>query len=402
MITLQTNPAPRFATALESECRVARPLRVLTLTPFYPSIEDPTRGGFVAEPLGHLLQFGVTVQVVAAQPSYRGRAHSLNSEISSSWMPYLCVPGNLGLPTAGRFLAASLMRSVLKTHGSQFFDLIHAHSALPCGLAAARLSKKWGLPFVVTVHGLDAFSTRQAGGLIGEWCRIVSEQVYRSARAVICISERVRDRVAGVAANAVVVHNGVDEEMFSPGMESRPPLIVLSVGNLIPIKGHALLLRALARVPRNGFGWSLEIFGDGPEREKLVATARNLGIADRVHFLGRQSRENIAAAMQRCAVFALASGYEGLGCVYLEAMSSGKPAIGCRGQGIAEIIQHGRNGLLISPGNEVELSASLKALLENEDLRKRLGAAARASILQRFTLRHQSQQLAGVYRECIQ
>jgi len=156
----------------------------------------------------------------------------------------------------------------------------------------------------------------------------------------------------------------------------------------------------LARASRTDSRWSLEILGDGPEREKLVGMARDLGIADRVRFLGRRSREEVAAAMQRCAVFVLPSEYEGLGCVYLEAMSSGKPTVGCRGQGIDEIIHHGENGLLISPGNETELSDSLNGLLENEDFRKRVGAAARETVLQRHKLHHQSQQLAAIYREC--
>jgi teichuronic acid biosynthesis glycosyltransferase TuaC len=372
------------------------PLRVLTLTPFYPSIEDPTQGGFVAEPLSQMEHLGITSEVIAAQPFYRGHAHPLNSQIASTWKQYLSFPGNLGLPMAGKFLAAGLMRTILKWHRTRPFDLIHAHAALPCGQTAALLSSRLGLPFVVTVHGLDAFSTRQAGSTVGEWCRRASERVFRSARCVICISEKVRERIAHVSANAVVVYNGVDEEMFSPGAESLPVPIVLSVGNLIPTKGHALLLRALARVSS---AWSLEIIGDGPEHEKLVAMAHDLRIAERVRFLGRQRRETVATAMRRCAVFALPSSYEGLGCVYLEAMSSAKPAIGCHGQGIDEIIQHGTNGWLISPANEMELSGVLRELLEDQDLRKRVGAIARATILQRHTLRHQSRQLAEIYRE---
>jgi len=96
----------------------------------------------------------------------------------------------------------------------------------------------------------------------------------------------------------------------------------------------------------------------------------------------------------------LPSSYEGLGCVYLEAMSSGKPAIGCRGQGIDEIIEHGRNGLLISPGNQAELAESLRVILLNEDFGCRIGRAARDTVLQGYTLQHQAQRLAQLYREC--
>jgi len=106
--------------------------------------------------------------------------------------------------------------------------------------------------------------------------------------------------------------------------------------------------------------------------------------------------------MRHCAVFALPSHYEGLGCVYLEAMACAKPAIGCHSQGISEIIDHGKNGFLVEPGSEAELSDLLAMLLRNGELRRRTGVCARESILQNHTLGHQAQQLAQVYRESAQ
>jgi teichuronic acid biosynthesis glycosyltransferase TuaC len=83
-------------------------------------------------------------------------------------------------------------------------------------------------------------------------------------------------------------------------------------------------------------------------------------------------------------------------------MASGKPAIGCRGQGIDEIIEDGKNGFLISPGSESELAEYMRVLLLNEDFRRRIGAAARETVLQHHTLDHQARSLAQVYRECVQ
>jgi glycosyltransferase involved in cell wall biosynthesis len=90
-----------------------------------------------------------------------------------------------------------------------------------------------------------------------------------------------------------------------------------------------------------------------------------------------------------------------LGCVYLEAMASGKPAIGCHGQGIDEIIEHGRNGLLVSPGDEAELCDALGMILGNQPLCRRMGKSAYETVLSRHTLTHQAAQLAKVYRECV-
>lgn len=265
------------------------------------------------------------------------------------------------------------------------------------------LSAELGLPYVVSVHGLDAFSTEQVKGRASEWCRRISQRVYRSSRRVICVSERVREQVlegTGPGCRTSVVYNGVDPELFSPGIEpaSGGPMI-LSVGNLIPIKGHEVLIRAVASLASGFPAVTLDIIGRGPEQSRLQQLGQTLGIGNRVRFLGVQSRQQVAAAMRRCTVFALPSRYEGLGCVYLEAMSVGKAVIGCRGQGIAEIVQQGSNGFLVGPDNEKELTLALAMLLRDEPLRRNLGAAARDTILERFTLAHQAESLARIYRE---
>lgn len=379
----------------------ARRLRVLTITPFYPAAEDDSQGSFIAEPLRAIEHQGVSNCVIVVHPFYRARASASARSISSASRRYFSIPGNPGLALAGDFLALSLARHVRSLHAQQPFGLIHAHGALPCGRAAALLSNKLRVPFVVSVHGLDAYGERQGGPFWGKWCRRKSASVYRAARAVICISQKVSDQVARYSGTSpVVVHNGVDANCFSVAAESSP-LTVLSVGNLIPIKGHELLLRAFAQASASARGSRLEIIGDGPERGRLERLAATLGISGQVRFLGRQSRGAVADAMKRCAVFALPSSFEGLGCVYLEAMSSGKPAIGCTGQGIGDIIENGRNGMLITPGSLEELASVLRTLLVNYDLRARLGSAARATILQSHTLEHQAAQLAELYRECV-
>jgi glycosyltransferase involved in cell wall biosynthesis len=105
--------------------------------------------------------------------------------------------------------------------------------------------------------------------------------------------------------------------------------------------------------------------------------------------------------MRRCSVFVLPSGNEGLGCVYLEAMSCGKPVIGCLGQGIAEVIEQGRNGWLIPVDGLAQLEQGLSALLASPELCARIGTAARQTILEKLTLSHQAQQLAKIYRQAI-
>ena len=376
-----------------------RALRVLTVTPFYPSQQNPASGCFIAEPLLEMKTHAVETDIIAVQPFYRDGARAISAEVSAKWHKYFSFPGNFGLPFTGTFAARSLIGQLREMHSQHAFHLIHAHSALPCGAAAMSLSQRLGIPFVVTVHGLDAYSTRQAGPVVGRWCESISKRVYESASAVICISDKVRGQVAQAAdARTVVVYNGVDTSLFSPGPELSP-LRILSVGNLILSKGHATLLQAFARIQPANADCAVEIIGAGPQRNELRHLAAKLGIADRVRFLGRQTRDEVAEAMRRCAVFALPSSYEGLGCVYLEAMASGKPAIGCKGQGIDEIVESGKNGFLVAPESESELAETLIQLLRDKRLRQALGMSAREAVLKRHSIARQAAELAEVYRE---
>lgn len=381
-----------------------RQLHVLTLTPFYPTEEDDSAGGFISEPLDGLAQLGITNTIFAIQPFYRPRARARQDRTRERWFRYFSLPGGFGLPTAGAFAFARLVSQVRLLHRSRPIDLIHAHAPLPCGHVAMLLKSELGLPYVVTIHGLDAFSTNQVQGRAGNWCRRISQRVYRSSERVICISEHVREKLlegTGRSCRTSVVYNGVDPQLFSPGEDSAADsFTVLSVGNLIPVKGHDVLLRAVSALAGEFQTLKLEIIGEGSERTRLEILSKQLAIRERVHFLGRQSRQQVAAAMRRCAVFALPSKYEGLGCVYLEAMSVGKPVIGCRGQGIAEVIQHGSNGFLVGTDNERELSLALAMLLRDGNQRRNLGGAARDTVLDRFTLAHQAQNLARIYSEC--
>ena len=160
-------------------------------------------------------------------------------------------------------------------------------------------------------------------------------------------------------------------------------------------------MRAVRQLEESFPQLSCRIIGDGRGRAQFEALARALGIARRVRFEGRKSRAEVADAMRACSVFVLPSRYEGLGCVYLEAMACGKPVIACRGQGIDEIIQHDKNGWLIPVDGLEELAQGLSTLLRSPDLCSRLGTAARATVLNGLTLSHQARRLAQIYGDAV-
>ena len=376
-------------------------MNILTLTPFFPNPLDQAQGCFVSEPLAALSKIGVEGTVLLAQPFYRAATRPISDAVAAELVRYWSLPGGWGLSSAGAFLFASSLQRVRRLHSGKKIDAIHAHGPLPCGHAAMLLAAELKIPYVVSVHGLDAYATNQVPGMAGQWCRRVSERVYRLASRVICVSQHVAEKVlaGGPRIPTSVVYNGVDPELFFPGNQPAPPPTILSIGNLIPVKGHATLLRAFAAIASQYPDLHLDFVGDGRERERLVALARELRVDQRVRFLGRKSRTEVAKLLRDSVLFALPSKYEGLGCVYLEAMSSGKVAIGCRGQGIEEIIRHGFDGWLVSPENVQELSGALSTLLSNVALRDSIEMHARQTVLQRLTLTHQALQLREIYEE---
>lgn len=400
--------SPASCESLDTPDRRATPsantrLHVLTLTPFFPTQDDDAAGCFVAEPLRWLDLAGIKNTVLAVRPIYRSRVRRNDAVLPAAWIRYLALPGGIGLSTSGRSLYAAVRASVRKLHAQNPLTLIHAHAALPCGHAALLLSRELGIPFVVSVHGRDAFSDRQVTGFAGRWCREISRRVYAGASRVICVSDTVRREViAAVECRTSVVYNGADPNLFLPDPvnEVSEP-IVLSIGNLIAVKGHATLLHAIARL-RSDRPVRCQIIGSGPEHTRLAQLAFQLGLGSSVEFLGRRSREDVALALRRCSIFALPSTYEGLGCVYLEAMASGKPVIACTGQGIAEIIETGKNGWLVAPHNPNELTGALQKLLSDSNLRTRLGLAGRHTVMESLTLEHQAKRLASIYQECVQ
>jgi glycosyltransferase involved in cell wall biosynthesis len=386
-------------------------LHVLTLTPFFPSAGDEVSGCFIAESNQHLEEFGVRSSVIAVSPIHYP-SKKPNPSTPADWVRYPQIPGNVGLSSAGRWLYARLLAEVPRLHRKRPIDLIHAHAALPCGHAATLLSRHLNIPFVVTLHGLDVFNTCFLGGAPAECRRRASIHVYRAARTVICISQKVQQLLRDGMQDDVrgtIVYNGTDTNFFSPAPTVTPPLQekeILIVGNLLVGKGHELVLRALTQLRGSFPKLRCRMIGEGPDRARFEALARELGIAQRVQFEGRKSRAEVADAMRACSVFVLPSRYEGLGCAYLEAMACGKPVVACRGQGIDEIIEHKENGWLI-PGWALpidgldELVQGLSTLLQSPDLCARLGASARETILNGLTLYHQAQRLAQIYSEAI-
>ena len=391
---------PRVLVSPNESGRRRNDLHVLTLTPFYPSAGDEVSGCFVAESLEQLRHEGVDSTVIAVSTLHHSR-NVPDPRKPAEWVRYAQFPGNAGLASAGFLLYMRLKARVWRLHERCRVDLIHAHAALPCGDAASLLARQLGIPFVVSVHGLDAFNTCFVDGVLSGWRRKASCDVYAKAKSVVCVSEKVQQVVRTGMGNNVrtmVVYNGTNTQLFSPHPAvEREEAGILTVGNLLRSKGQELVLQASDKLRHSYPSLHCQFIGDGHDRPWLTELARRLGIEDRVKFVGRRSRVEVAEAMRRCAVFVLPSNSEALGCVYLEAMASGVPAVACRGQGIDEIICHQKNGWLIGKDNLEELTQGLSALLQSPRMRAEIGAEARRTILAGLTMSDQARQMRALY-----
>jgi glycosyltransferase involved in cell wall biosynthesis len=188
--------------------------------------------------------------------------------------------------------------------------------------------------------------------------------------------ETYRNALRSDAVRLERIPNGIPPTRVPPAaLEAK---VAIAAGRLSSQKGFDLLIEAFGLVAARHPDWQLRIFGVGTERAKLAAQIEKLGLAGRVQLKGttRQMDEQLAAA----SVYVLSSRFEGLPMVLLEAITVGLPAVAfdCP-TGPAEIIEHGRNGLLVPPEDVAALAAGICKLIENPDERRAMGAAARES-----------------------
>jgi glycosyltransferase involved in cell wall biosynthesis len=176
--------------------------------------------------------------------------------------------------------------------------------------------------------------------------------------------------------------------------QAEGKFVVLTVAFLIPEKGIDVLLRALPELPPEVVVW---VAGAGPERGRLEALAREGNVLERVCFLG--SQQHVEPFMQAADCFVCPSLWaEAAGLVNLESQASGLPLVASRIGGIPEYLAEGQSGLLFTPGDHRELAAHLRRLHESPSLRERMGQAARALVVERFSPEARLEAYLDLYR----
>ena len=341
-------------------------IKTLLFSTLYPSSVRSIHGIFVETRLRELLKSGeVETRVVAPVPWFpfcsemfgdyaqfaRTPYYERRNDIDVFHPCYFLLP-KVGMTTAPYLLALGALPTIRRLIREGFdFDLIDAHYYYPDGVAAGFIAKWIGKPFVVTARGSDL-------NLIPQYShpRRLIVRTAAQASASIGVSSALVERFVEMGANCSRLHvmrNGVDLQRFAPVSkaqarqyinETTDARILLSVGNLVELKGHHIVIEATARLPEQT---KLLIVGSGPERGQLERLARDLHVEERVRFVGRIANDELKWWYGAADVLALCSSREGWPNVLLEAMACGTPVIATDVGGIPEIVSEPLSGRLM-------------------------------------------------------
>ncbi len=360
-------------------------VKVLTFTTLYPNAIQKTHGIFVENRLRHLVASGhAYVRVMAPVPWLPFESRAFGRYADFARVPLdetrfgikIQHPRYPVIPKAGMTLAPFLLYRATKAVTRRLidsgfdFDLIDAQYFYPDGVAAALLGRHFKKPVVITARGTDInlipryalprhmirWAADQAAGLVA-----VCQALKRELGQLAVDPEKVR-----------VLSNGVDLAVFRPldrdavreqlGLKG---LTILSVGHLIPRKGHDLVIRALTELSDAG----LLIVGEGPERSSLESLAKELGVAERVRFLGTIGHERMCEIYSAADALVLASEREGWANVLLESMACGTSVVASAVWGTPEIVNSPAAGLLLADRKPQTIAETVKTLLANPPAR---------------------------------
>ncbi|MBK6706628.1 MAG: glycosyltransferase [Sphingomonadales bacterium] len=368
-------------------------MRVLSLSTLYPSAAAPNFGRFVELSLNAANVTG-EVEIVRISPNglppwpasrflsaYREKAGLPREDIwggKAVLRPrFTLLPGMAPARNAAA-IAKALLPLAHKLHAEKPFDLIDAQFFWPDGPAAMQIAGALGLPFSIKARGADIHYWTTISG-----CREKIIEAAQKAAGLLAVSETIKADIAalGVDAGKISVHRtGIDRSLFTVAAKPRDELrerlpipadksLLVSVGALIPRKGQAFAIRALAQLPDT----RLALIGAGEDRAALEKLAHETGVSERVHFLGSLPHAEIANYLQAADVAVLPSASEGLANAWIEALACGTPLIITDAGGAREVLRSSDAGRIVERDASA-IAAAIRELLASPTQREVVAA----------------------------
>jgi len=360
-------------------------LRILMLNPFYPPYQGGTEK-HVYEVSKRLAKKHEVTVLTARLPNTKKEEVSEGVRIKRTpafvlkHLPHPLPPPIPVTPFSLRDLAKEAKNA----------DLVHIHNRFVYGTADILLIRNFlKKDLALTLHNARTIGVDAATDALGQFYDdFIGKHTMRKCTCIAGVSRATLDMTvpSELMDKTRVVYNGVDTKLFNPrisgewfreetGIEGP---IVLTNGRLVKQKGIEYLIHAMKGVDAN-----LVIFGRGPLEKKLKALARKEGV-NALFYSKRVTDGQLASIYGACDVFALPSLWEPFGIVTVEAMACGKPVVGTNAGGIPEVIDDS-SGFVVAKARPKPLKQRIKTLLEDKQLRKRLGANGRKRVLKYFT-----------------
>jgi len=353
-------------------------MNALLVTNLFPSVREPWRGLFNLRRFEALSRF-CQVHVIAPVPaSKRVRYPGDFSPVPSGSVEGVSAsyPTSWALPRVmSQWHAAQIYQSI-RSHVRDVrrrfpFDVVLGAFAYPDAVVASRIAAEAGCPYVVLVMGSDMNDLAQRPHLRG----LVRTALSNAAR-IVAVSKALQQRVLDLRIppdRIIVQHNGVNGALFRirDRIETRKALnlaedksLVTFVGNLVHEKGPDVLIEAVGRLHAAGStDVTLAFIGEGAQKQALLSRCLELGISNRVTFVGRRSPDDVALWLSASDALCLPSRREGCPNVVLEALASGRPVVAAKVGGVPELLNE-RNGVMVPPDNPSDLAGAIRHALK--------------------------------------
>ena len=259
------------------------------------------------------------------------------------------------------------------------YEFINTQFAIPTGPLGVKLSKKFKLKNILSLHGGDIHDPTKKSSPHNKWyLRKVVRSVLNNSDFIIAQSSNTKN-------NAIKYYNPKKEIKIIPlpytpikfKKTSRKNLnlkkenfYLISIGRVVKRKGYNFLIKSLAKIKNKKI--HVLIIGEGPEKENLISLAKKLDVKERVHFLGFISEEEKFQHLSNSDIYVLSSVHEGFGIVLQEAMQVGLPIIATDNGGQVDFVKNEKNGFLIKFGDGKRLKSEIERLIKNKKLREKM------------------------------